>query len=43
VVSEPLETDEGDWTEVPQGSFCIFEGREVTLLPFSPEAARQAA
>jgi glutamine amidotransferase len=43
VVSEPLETDEGDWTEVPQGSFCIFEGREVTLLPFSPEAADLAA
>lgn len=43
VVSEPLEQDEGDWTEVPAGSFCTFQGREVAMRPFSPCPARLAA
>ena len=28
VVSEPLEADEGGWTEVPAASFCTFEGED---------------
>ncbi|HRO14242.1 MAG TPA: class II glutamine amidotransferase [Paracoccus sp. (in: a-proteobacteria)] len=43
VVSEPLETDEADWLEVPQGSFCVFEGETVTVTPFATEAEREAA
>lgn len=43
VVSEPLEQDEADWIEVPAGSFCTFEGAEVTIRPFAPEPARAAA
>lgn len=43
VVSEPLDADETDWLEVPQGSFCIFEGEEVTILPFAPDKAQVAA
>ena len=35
VVSEPLETDEADWLEVPPGSFCVFEGDAVHVsMPF---------
>lgn len=37
VVSEPLEEDESGWEEIPPGSFCIFEGQGVTILPFNPE------
>ena len=43
VVSEPLEQDEGDWTEVPAGSFCTFEGRNVEVSAFLPEAVSAAA
>ena len=43
VVSEPLEQDEADWLEVPAQSFCIFQGRDVTIQPFLPDAARAAA
>lgn len=43
VVSEPLEQDEGDWTEVPAGSFCTFEGRDVQVSAFLPEAVSAAA
>lgn len=43
VVSEPLETDEDDWQEVPQGSFCVFDGADVTIRPFSPKMQVQAA
>ncbi|WP_299909211.1 class II glutamine amidotransferase [uncultured Paracoccus sp.] len=43
VVSEPLETDEGDWQEVPQGSFCTFEGEGVRIEPFRPVLAAKAA
>lgn len=43
IVSEPLEADEADWLEVPQGSFCIFEGQEVTILPFAPVSDLVAA
>ena len=42
VVSEPLEDSEGDWEEIPPGSFCIFEGKRVTIEPFAP-ALRAAA
>ncbi|MBZ4022418.1 class II glutamine amidotransferase [Rhodobacter sp. TJ_12] len=43
VVSEPLEDGEGDWEKVPPGSFCIFEGKRVTVQPFAPQGARTAA
>lgn len=36
VVSEPLEADEGGWTEVPSASFCTFEGESVEIEPFLP-------
>lgn len=36
VVSEPLETDEGDWSEVPAGSFCTFAGDTVLIEEFRP-------
>ncbi len=36
VVSEPLETDEGDWTEVPEGAFCTFDGARVQVQDFAP-------
>lgn len=36
VVSEPFETGTCDWQEVPSGSLCIFEGREVDIRPFAP-------
>ena len=43
VVSEPLETDEGDWQEVPQGSFCVFDGDRVEISPFRPLLTAKAA
>ena len=43
IVSEPLEEDQSDWIEVPEGSFCIFDGREVEISPFAPEARARAA
>lgn len=43
VVSEPLETDEADWLEVPPNSFCVFEGEDVTITPFQPHALETAA
>ena len=43
VVSEPLETDEADWLEVPPGSFCVFEGETVTITPFVVQRLREAA
>ena len=43
VVSEPLEGEQADWTEVPAGSFCIFEGEAVTVRPFVPQEAKAAA
>jgi predicted glutamine amidotransferase len=36
VVSEPLETGEADWEEVPTASFCTFRGAGVTVEPFLP-------
>jgi len=36
VVSEPLEAEEGGWSEVPAASFCTFEGAEVKVEPFLP-------
>lgn len=43
VVSEPLESDEGDWDEIPQKSFCVFHGDSVTITPFLPDQAQIAA
>lgn len=43
VVSEPLEDDEGDWEEIPAGSFCIFDGKSVTIEPFAPAQWAAAA
>ena len=43
VVSEPLESDEGDWAAVPAGSFCVFEGASVSIEPFRPTACAAAA
>ncbi len=34
VVSEPYDTAQGAWTEVPKGSFCRFEGRDCRITPF---------
>ncbi|WP_421704451.1 class II glutamine amidotransferase [Aliiroseovarius sp.] len=36
VVSEPLESDEGDWTELLPGQVARFQGEEVDILPFAP-------
>jgi glutamine amidotransferase len=36
VVSEPLESDEGGWTEVPPASFCTFDGPQVRVESFRP-------
>ncbi|MDP2063186.1 MAG: class II glutamine amidotransferase [Phaeovulum sp.] len=36
VVSEPLETGEGGWEPLPQGSFCTFEGSQMRVEPFLP-------
>ncbi|THD83016.1 class II glutamine amidotransferase [Aliigemmobacter aestuarii] len=43
VVSEPLETDEDGWQEIPPGSFCTFEGDEVHVEPFAPSTLARAA
>lgn len=43
VVSEPLESDEADWQEVPPASFCIFEGTSVDIRPFAPVPLARAA
>ncbi|WP_423211294.1 class II glutamine amidotransferase [Paracoccus yeei] len=43
VVSEPLESDEADWIEVPAQSFCVFEGARVAIAPFQPDLLRAAA
>ena len=42
VVSEPLETGEC-WELLPSGSFCIFEGENVTIEPFAPTQVALAA
>jgi glutamine amidotransferase len=36
VVSEPYDTDHGNWIEVPKGSFCRFEGHHCEITPFVP-------
>ncbi len=43
VVSEPLEADEGGWTEVPAASFCTFEGDRVSVNEFLPCSLAAAA
>lgn len=43
VVSEPLETGETGWEELPQGSFCIFEKDTMTIEGFTPRSLADAA
>jgi predicted glutamine amidotransferase len=43
VVSEPLEAEEDGWCEVPEASFCTFDGPDVTVEPFLPCRLAQAA
>jgi glutamine amidotransferase len=43
VVSEPLEMGEDGWQEIPPGSFCVFEGRDVRVMPFAPLPLAAAA
>ncbi|WP_265499888.1 class II glutamine amidotransferase [Paracoccus beibuensis] len=43
VVSEPLETDEGDWQEVTPGSFCVFGPDGVQAATFRPQLCDLAA
>ncbi|MDM7255867.1 MAG: class II glutamine amidotransferase [Paracoccus sp. (in: a-proteobacteria)] len=43
VVSEPLESDETGWLEVPPASFCVFEAEQVTITPFTPQKLSIAA
>lgn len=43
VVSEPLEDGEGDWEEIPAGSFCTFEGDRLLVEDFAPAARALAA
>ena len=43
VVSEPLESDETGWHEIPPGSFCVFERDQVTVTPFEIAPDRAAA
>lgn len=43
VVSEPLETSEGDWIEVPAATFCTFEGGRVSMRDFNPQKLASAA
>lgn len=43
VVSEPLETSEDDWLEVPANAFCVFDADRVTITPFAPAATAAAA
>lgn len=43
VVSEPLETDEGDWQEVAPGSFCVFGADGIQTVEFRPQFLDLAA
>lgn len=43
VVSEPLETEETDWSEVPPDSFCVFDRDAMTVQPFAPQGQARAA
>jgi predicted glutamine amidotransferase len=43
VVSEPFDSDCEGWEPVPPGSFCIFEGASVTILPFLADLSALAA
>jgi glutamine amidotransferase len=36
IVSEPLETGETGWEEIPPATFCTFDGASVTVEPFLP-------
>lgn len=43
VVSEPLETDEADWQELPANSFCTFKGNTARVEDFHPCRLAMAA
>ncbi|MCL4142301.1 UNVERIFIED_CONTAM: hypothetical protein GTU68_030864 [Idotea baltica] len=43
IVSEPYDTANGPWIEVPKGSFCRFVGRECAIEPFVPKRMGMAA
>lgn len=43
VVSEPFDGEVEDWTEVPHGSFCVFEGERVTVEAFRPASLSACA
>ena len=36
VVSEPLEAEEGGWTEISSNTFCTFDGADVQVEAFLP-------
>jgi predicted glutamine amidotransferase len=36
VVSEPLEAEQQDWTEIASNTFCTFDGADVTVDSFTP-------
>jgi predicted glutamine amidotransferase len=43
IVSEPLESGEGGWDEVPPFSFCVFDAEGVDIRPFHPCRLQLAA
>jgi glutamine amidotransferase len=43
VVSEPLETGEGGWEQLPQGAFCTIDGADMQVEPFRPAGAQSQA
>ena len=43
VVSEPYDTRDGPWIEVPKGSFCRFDRHSVDITPFVPVETQRAA
>ena len=43
VVSEPLETGQAGWVEMPAGTFCVFDGQTVKAHAFTAHGADIAA
>jgi len=43
VLSEPLDSVNNSWREVPEGSFLTVDDTKVTVTPFTPAASAQAA
>lgn len=41
VVSEPYDTAQGCWNEVPKGSYCCFMGNECVITPFVPSPQQE--